>query len=114
MLDMNEILKKVGITRELPQWASNYCYGHIPGYVLPEEPTEAEVAAAQEKFRVQMMLVEGNEVCPRCACDSETKRLEDEANEQYKRTTENEKYDMLEKRSVFQDETIMNATFENY
>ena len=111
---MNEILKKVGITRELPQWASNYCYEHIPGYALPEEPTETEIAAAQEKFRVQMMLVEGNEVCPRCACDNETKRLEDEANEQYKRATDNEKYDMLEKRSIFQDETVKDATFDGY
>ncbi|MFS0878073.1 ATP-binding protein [Solibacillus isronensis] len=111
---MNEILKKVGITRELPQWASNYCYEHIPGYVLPEEPTEAEISAAQEKFRVQMMLVEGNEVCPRCACDNETKRLEDEASERYKRSSEHEKYNTLEKQSVFQDETIMDATFENY
>lgn len=111
---MNEILKKVGITRELPQWTSNYCYEHIPGYALPTEPTEAEVAAAQEKFRVQMMLTNGNEVCPRCACDNETKRLEDEISEQYNHMREHEAYDILEKQSVYQDETIRDATFESY
>lgn len=111
---MNEVLKKVGITRELPQWASNYCYEHIPGYVLTTESTEEEVAAAKGKFRVQMMLRDGKEVCPRCVCDAETKRLEAEANEQYKQFTEHEKYNTLEKQSVLQDETIMDATFENY
>lgn len=111
---MNEVLKQVGITRELPQWTSNYCYEHIPSYALPEEPTESEIAAAQEKFRVQMMLMNNEEVCPRCACDNETKRLEDEASAQYQNTLDNEEYDILEKQSIYQDETIKDATFEGY
>ena len=111
---MNEILKKVDITRELPQWVSNYCYEHIPSYALPTEPTELEVAAAQEKFRVQLMLTNGQEVCPRCACDNETKRLEDEVNDQYRHMRTHEAYDILDKQSVYQDETVKNATFENY
>ena len=101
----------MGITKGFPQWTSNYCYEHIPSYVLPAEPTEIELAAAQERFRVQMMLTDDVEVCPRCACDNATKQLENEISEQYKREIEHEKYDLFDKQSVYQDETVKMATF---
>lgn len=104
----------MGTTKGFPQWTSNYCYEHIPSYVLPAEPTETELAAAQERFRVQMMLEKGLEVCPRCACDNETKRLEDEASAKYKHLKTHEKHDTLTRQSVYQDETIKAATFDNY
>lgn len=111
---MSETLKNMDITRAYPKWTSNYCYEHIPAYAIPAEPSEHDMAALQEKFRVQMMEQNGNEVCPRCVCEQATKVLEDEAREVYNRDKDYEKHDIFARQSVFKDSTLENASFDTY
>lgn len=108
------MLQKTGITRAFPKWTSNFCYEHIPKRALPAEPTAEEIEAAKEKFGVQMIEVDEIEVCPRCKCEEDTKRLEDEASAQYNHTRLHEKERIFENQSVFTDRTLEDASFETY
>jgi len=63
---------------------------------------------------IQKMVVNGNIVCPRCEVEKETRKLEEAEKERYRQLLQREKYNLLYNQSVFLDETIKEATLDNY
>ena len=63
---------------------------------------------------IQMMIVDGKEVCPRCEVEKQQKELEQVENSKFEQLEKLRKYNILYKESHVSDETILTATFQNY
>lgn len=81
---------------------------------MPKEYTDEELQTLKEKFRVQMVIQDGVDVCPRCELDADTKRLSDEVTAIHTANERNVKRDVLHTKSIFQDETLKQAKFDTY
>jgi DNA replication protein DnaC len=63
---------------------------------------------------VQMMVVAGKVVCPRCELDKENQRLEAETQQYFNNLLENDKYNTLCRKSLVDDRTLCEARIDNY
>lgn len=63
---------------------------------------------------IQKMIIEGQVVCPRCELEKEQQALTKEVQAQYDDIQKNKKYNTLLHKSIISDNTILDATFENY
>jgi DNA replication protein DnaC len=99
-------LKKIELLNALKKsmdWTSNYCEKHsfFIGGVKKVKP-------------VQMMMINGQEICPRCETEKETEKLHFEIQKQYDDILLHKNYNVLYNRSILTDKTILSATFDNY
>ena len=100
MLILDKIINHLKTNLDL---ASNYCHKHTV------------FAFGEEKIKpVQMMIIDGQEVCPRCELDKETEQLSKQETERFKAAQENEKYNIFYKQSLVSDITILEADFNSY
>lgn len=60
------------------------------------------------------MLVNGKAVCPKCELERETKKLEQRESEKYQAYLKNRQYDTFKRKSIIDDETIMEATLDSF
>lgn len=63
---------------------------------------------------VRMMVLKGKVICPRCELEADEKKLQRDLESQIEFSQRTKNFNMLEKRSIFRDRTIAQATFENY
>ncbi|NRF06177.1 ATP-binding protein [Bacillus safensis] len=63
---------------------------------------------------VRMMILNGKVICPRCELEADEKKIQKELETQIEFSQRTKNFNMLEKRSIFRDRTIANATFDNY
>lgn len=63
---------------------------------------------------IQMMIINGKIVCPRCQCDQETAKVQKEQNKKYEESLRQKDYNVFFKQSILDDRTILNASFQNY
>ncbi|MEH6943565.1 ATP-binding protein [Bacillus sp. JJ722] len=82
---------------------SNYCDKHT--YFL-----NGEVKVKP----IQMMILDGQELCPKCGVEKETQKLEESENQRIRQVLENRNQNILYKQSIITDETILKASFENF
>lgn len=83
--------------------ASNYCHKHTV-FSFGKEVTKP----------IQMIMLDGQEVCPRCEVEKDTKQLEEELTLEYIAEKQNEKYNVFYQKSVISDETILEADFDSF
>jgi len=84
-------------------WTSNYCFKH------PVKRNHLE-----KENPIQMMMINGKEVCPRCETDKQTKQLQESIQQEFEDTELKKMYNTLYKQSIVSDPTILKAEFENY
>ena len=123
---MQEMLAKSALKAGM-QLAERFCYSeeHIPLKERLKEP--GELATANEisqyhemtkllcdKYKRQMMLDKGQYICPRCQCQSWTDEMSKEVKAEYDLIKSKEKFYMLGKHSLIQDQNLKQATFKNY
>lgn len=63
---------------------------------------------------MQYMIVDGQEVCPRCQTEKWNKELERETSIEMIRIKKQETQRIFETKSLLQDKTLLNASFETY
>ncbi|WP_345808613.1 ATP-binding protein [Bacillus pumilus] len=63
---------------------------------------------------VRMMILNGKVVCPRCELEADEKKLQRDLESQIEFSQRTKNFNTLEKRSIFRDRTIAQATFDNY
>src|SRR4051812_46728042 len=63
---------------------------------------------------IQTMMIGGKEVCPRCESEKWESTLQANIQKQHDEAFANRKKNMLLKKSVFTDRTILDASFETY
>lgn len=63
---------------------------------------------------IQMLMMDGKEVCPRCAAEQWEENLRIEMQKQHDDSFESRKHRVFHEKSIITDKTILNATFENY
>lgn len=109
-------------------WASDYCRdaNHIPQHVKPKAPDmenqdwdaieayQQEMQQLRERYKVQKMVIGGQVVCPRCGCDAESQKLQQEIEQQALQQKAKEKTLVLYNQSILQDEGLAVARFDNY
>lgn len=82
---------------------SNYCHKH-KSFAFGKEVVKP----------IQMMMIGGEEVCPRCGVEAETEKLKHVENKKHQSAKRLEKYNKLKHYSILTDRTILNATFDTY
>lgn len=110
MEDNNKISK----VRSGLNWTSEFCYKHIPKFHKQENSTPEEWGALKEKFKFQMINMDGRVVCTRCELDKQNAIEEQTFNEELHKGLAARKFNTLVKTSILQDATILNASFDNY
>lgn len=110
MEDNNKISK----VRSGLNWTSEFCYKHIPKFHKQENSTPEEWGALKEKFKVQMINMDGQVICTRCELDKQNAIEEQEFNKELHKGLAARKFNTLAKTSILQDATILNASFDNY
>lgn len=69
----------------------------------------------EEKTKlVQMMVIGGVEVCPRCETERETEKLKIAESARFKEMNEKKQYNIFLKQSIIADATLLNASFDTY
>ncbi len=63
---------------------------------------------------VRMMILNGKVVCPRCELEADEKKLQRDLESQIEFSQRTKNFNTLEKRSMFRDQTVSRATFDNY
>lgn len=63
---------------------------------------------------IQMMNLDGKEICPRCEAELEDERITALMQKQHDEEFANRKHNTLHRKSVLTDKTILTATFETY
>ncbi len=63
---------------------------------------------------VQMMVINGNVVCPRCEKEKNEKELQAIVQKEYQNSAKLKIYNTLYKHSLVSDETILTSTFDSY
>ena len=63
---------------------------------------------------VQMMVIDGVEVCPRCETERETEKLKISESERFKEINEKKQYNIFFNQSIIADATLLNANFDTY
>ena len=62
----------------------------------------------------KMMIIDGIPVCPKCELEQEQRKFEENVQQEIKQAMLNKKYNTLYNRSILQDNTLLNATLDNY
>jgi DNA replication protein DnaC len=68
----------------------------------------------QHRIQVQKMVVNGSVVCPRCELDKDQRRLENKLQEHFDTVNQREQYNTLSKKSILEDQTLVNARFKTF
>lgn len=63
---------------------------------------------------VQMMIINGSVICPRCKLDEDNARLQSELQEHFDSVAKREQYNTLENKSLLDDETLADARMDNF
>lgn len=63
---------------------------------------------------IQMMMIDGELVCPRCELEKNDRELQETTQREYDELLKNKKYNIFYNRSILSDNTILAATLENY
>lgn len=95
-------------------WDSNYCFNHIPAKYTQENTSPEEWIIFRDKFKVQMIIVDGKTTCPRCELDKQDAIFARQVNKELYERQASKKLNTLAKCSILQDETIKLARFDNY
>jgi DNA replication protein DnaC len=84
-------------------WSSNYCYKH------PIKRQHKEV-----ENPIRMMIMDGEEICPRCKTEADTKELQQSIQQSYEEMEQQKKYNTFYKRSIISDPTLKESSFDNF
>jgi DNA replication protein DnaC len=68
----------------------------------------------QHNHPQQMMIINGETVCPRCKLDQENAKLVAEESRKFQEAEKNKQYNTLKIRSVVADQTLLGARLDNY
>lgn len=63
---------------------------------------------------VQKMLIDNKVVCPRCEAERREKQLQESIQSEYEESLKQRKYNILYKKSIIEDNTLLKATIDNY
>jgi len=63
---------------------------------------------------MQLMIVNGEESCPRCFCEKENAAFEAEFKAELQQQQAQVKFNTLSNKSLLQDKTLLDATFDSY
>lgn len=94
--------------------ASEYCYKHIPTKYQNASLAVEQQELLKDKFKVQLLMKKGVEVCPRCQTESYTQETQAVLQEYADTIEARTKLGLLAKCSVISDATIKMARFDNY
>lgn len=81
---------------------------------LPKSLTYHSDHCDKHTLAVQKLIIGGQAVCPRCEVEKENKALERQENKAYRRREKLKKYNVLFNQSLLEDQTLLDANFENY
>ncbi|WP_341320851.1 ATP-binding protein [Solibacillus sp. FSL H8-0523] len=95
-------------------WDSSYCFNHIPTMYTQENTSPEEWIVFRDKFKVQMIVMDGQTTCPRCELDKQDAIFARQVNKELYEQQASKKLNTLAKCSILQDETIKLARFDNY
>jgi len=67
-----------------------------------------------EKHDIRMLILNGEESCPRCFCEKENAAFEVEFKAEIQQQQAKVKFNTLANKSLIQDKTLLDATFDSY
>ena len=62
----------------------------------------------------KMMIMDGIPVCPKCELEKEQEKFSESVQQEIRQAMLNKKYNTLDKHSILQDNTLLDATLDNY
>lgn len=67
-----------------------------------------------DQHDIAHMIINGQSICPRCQLDAENERFEKQVQQEIEESQQRIKYNVLGSRSLVQDESIRQATFDSF